>query len=97
MVKRLRSCTPGNVHARVCVGFPSIHTYRNIYRLLPTRVELPARRADQLREAPLVGRVDVLVPVLDFEGPGRPLLLLPLVGEESRGGSAVSRVNGPDE
>jgi len=55
-------------------------------------VELPARRADQLREAPLVGRVDVLVPVLDLEGPGRPLLLLPLVGEGDPEGEVLSVV-----
>jgi hypothetical protein len=38
-------------------------------------VELPARRADQLRQAALVGRVNVFVPVLDLELAGRPLLL----------------------
>ena len=46
-------------------------------------VHLAARRADQLGQPPLVGRVDVLVAVLDGERPGLPLaahLLEPAVG-----------------
>ena len=39
----------------------------------PPRVQLPPHGPDQLRQPPLVGRVDVLVPGLDLEGARPPL------------------------